>query len=147
MTPFVLAGAVVVLLGAAAVVTGFALAEDPPPQPERPPLRPTTTPTATTAAPGTPPGNVQLRDNRDSITLTWTYPVGAEGPVLVAGGRTGQQPRAFQELDPGSTSFIVYGLPERTDYCFTVAVVWSTDQVGRSTPVCTERSGGASPRR
>ena len=147
MTPIVLAGAVVVLLGTAAVVTGFALAEDPPPQPERPPLRPTTTPTATTAAPGTPPGNVQLRDNRDSITLTWTYPVGAEGPVLVAGGRTGQQPRAFQELDPGSTSFIVYGLPERTDYCFTVAVVWSTDQVGRSTPVCTERSGGASPRR
>jgi hypothetical protein len=86
---------------------------------------------------------VTLRDNRDNVTLAWTYPAGAEGPVLVSGGRSGQQPRAFQELPAGTASYVVYGLNEQTDYCFTVAVVYSTDTVGRAAPVCTARTGGS----
>jgi hypothetical protein len=40
----------------------------------------------------------------------------------------------------------VYGLDRNTDFCFSVAVVYSTDTVGRARPVCTSRSG-ASPDR
>ena len=39
-----------------------------------------------------------LRDNRDSVTLTWTYPKCSEGPVLLSGGRLGQDRRAFQQF-------------------------------------------------
>jgi len=89
------------------------------------------------------PTAVNLHDGRQSITLTWTYPAGAEGPVLVSGGRSGQDQRAFQTLPAGTSSYTVYGLAERTDYCFTVAVVYSTDTVARAAPVCTGRATGA----
>jgi hypothetical protein len=82
---------------------------------------------------------VTLRDARDSVTLQWTYPAGAEGPVLISGGRTGQEQRAFQQLPSGSADYVVYGLNERADYCFTVALVWSTEEVAAAAPVCTSR--------
>jgi hypothetical protein len=86
-----------------------------------------------------PPTGVTLRDARDSVTLQWTYPAGAEGPVLISGGRTGQQRRAFQQLPAGSVDYVVYGLNQRADYCFTVAVVYSADDVATAGPVCTSR--------
>jgi hypothetical protein len=92
-------------------------------------------PTSAAAAPSA----VVLRDARDSVTLEWTYPPGAEGPVLISGGRTGQQRRAFQQMPAGSTDYVVYGLNERADYCFTVAVVYSADVVAGAPPVCTAR--------
>jgi hypothetical protein len=91
-----------------------------------------------TSAPGAPQ-RVRLQDNRDSVTLRWTYPKGAEGPVLVSGGRTGQQPRAFQQLSAGSADYVVYGLNETQNYCFTVAVAYSTDRIAASAPVCPAR--------
>jgi hypothetical protein len=104
----------------------------------------------TSAAPRSPagpaaPGGLALRDGFDSVTLVWTYPSGAEGPVLVAGGRTGVQRQALQTLAPGTTTLTMYGLDERADYCFTVAVVYSTDSVARSAPVCTSRPRGRPP--
>ncbi|ASW54430.1 fibronectin type III domain-containing protein [Plantactinospora sp. KBS50] len=149
MLPFVVAGLLVVLLGALAVIVGFALAGDPAapgPEPTEPSgsAPPTAassaaeTPSATSAA-GAPPTAVRLRDNADSVTLSWTYPDGAEGPVVIAGGRRGQQPQAFQDLPAGTESFTVYGLNAGLDYCFTVGVVYSTESVGRSTQVCTNR--------
>lgn len=77
------------------------------------------------------------------MNLSWVYPPGAEGPIVVSAGRTGQDPRAIYELAPGTTSFIVYSLNRNTDYCFTVAVVYSVDLVGRTKPVCTNRSGAS----
>ncbi|MEH1012940.1 tetratricopeptide repeat protein [Micromonospora sp. CPCC 206060] len=147
--PLVVGGVVVVLLGTAAVVAGVASVDDPVP-PANPPGTPSPGPTtrATSAnaapgpapaSPGTPPTSVRIRDNRDSITLTWTYPRGAEGPVVISGGRAGQQSRAFQELPAGSGRYVVHGLDRTTDYCFTVAVVYSVNTVGRAKPVCTAR--------
>ncbi|HWG98947.1 MAG TPA: fibronectin type III domain-containing protein, partial [Pilimelia sp.] len=86
-----------------------------------------------------PPRGVRLRDDRDSVRLSWAYPEGAEGPVLVAGGRVGQEQRTLQTLPPGSTSVPLHGLPPDVDYCFTVAVVYSTDVVVPAPPVCTRR--------
>jgi hypothetical protein len=85
------------------------------------------------------PANLVLRDNRDSVTLTWIYPKGSEGPVLISGGRAGQDRRAFQQLPAGSADYVVYGLNEQLNYCFTVAVVHSTDDVATSAPICTAR--------
>jgi hypothetical protein len=61
----------------------------------------------------------------------------------VSGGRTGQEPRAFQELPAGSNSYTVYGLPPTTNYCFTVSVVYASDNVGRAKAVCTTRASPA----
>ena len=71
--------------------------------------------------------------------MSWVYPKGAEGPVVISGGRAGQERRVFQQLSAGSSDYIVYGLNEQLDYCFTVAVVYSTERVASSAPVCTAR--------
>lgn len=155
----ILAGVVVVALGAVTVIAGFALAErdgptndagpaptsasptptGDPAQPGQTPDGPATSEPAPPPGPGAPPTNVRVVDNRDSVTLTWTYPTGAEGPVVVSGGRSGQEPRAFQELPAGTGSYVVYGLNGSQDYCFVVAVIYSTDLIGRADPVCTDR--------
>ncbi|MEU5720212.1 tetratricopeptide repeat protein [Micromonospora sp. NPDC047738] len=146
--PLVVAGVIVVLLiGAIAVVAGVSRLDR---SREAPGPSPTTghaatgtpsgTPNAAPAAsPGTPPQQVRLTDRRDSILLSWTYPAGAEGPLVVAGGRTGQPQHTFLELPAGTDSYIAYGLDRSTDYCFTVALVWSTDTVARAPSVCTRR--------
>jgi hypothetical protein len=150
LLPVVVAGVLIVLLGAAAVIAGFALVDE-----QRPPATGDTRPPATTtappaaatraptppppAAPGTPPGRVTLADAGDSVTLRWTYPAGAEGPVVVSAGQAAQPPRAIQELPAGTASYVVYGLPPGTDYCFVVSVVYSTQTIGRAAPVCTKR--------
>ncbi|MFD2768203.1 tetratricopeptide repeat protein [Micromonospora eburnea] len=150
--PLVIAGVVVaLLLGTIAVIAGVSRVDRPRETPGPGPGT-TGTPTGGTpthtgtpnaapaASPGTPPGAVRLTDRRDSIVLNWTYPAGAEGPVVVAGGRSGQEQHTFLELPAGTDSYTAYGLSRSTDYCFTVAVVWSTDTVARAAPVCTRRS-------
>ncbi|MEO3779657.1 tetratricopeptide repeat protein [Micromonospora sp. B11E3] len=153
LAPLVLVGGVtVVVLGTAAVVAGVSRVDSPRPGPSpsatAPPgparsgstagAGPSGSPQAA-ASPGTPPGGITLRDNRDNIALSWTYPAGASGPVVIAGSPSGQQPRAFETLPPGSTSYLVHGLDRDDDYCFTVAVVWSVDKVGQTGQVCTRR--------
>ncbi|MEU8298563.1 tetratricopeptide repeat protein [Micromonospora sp. NPDC048909] len=151
LVPLVVGGVVVVLLGAAAVIAGVARVDgdDDPPAPPASnaassgPAAPTspaaTTSPAAAATPGTPPGAVSLRDNRDNVTLRWTYPTGGEGPVVISGGRAGQGKSALTDLPAGTTSFVIYGLNRSIDYCFTVAVVWSTDTVATADEVCTRR--------
>jgi hypothetical protein len=102
---------------------------------------PTPGPSPTGSGGGTTigPTDVALRDARTSITLTWTYPSGAEGPVMVSGGRSGQEQRAFQTLPAGTETYTLHGLADGSHYCFTVAVVYATDLVARAAPVCTAR--------
>ncbi|MEV5691677.1 tetratricopeptide repeat protein [Micromonospora globbae] len=149
LVPLVVAGVVVVLLGAAAVIVGFSRVDGDAPPPAQPPAT-TRAAAATTAAappspagptvsPGAPPTGVSLRDNRDNVALRWTYPAGGEGPVVISGGRAGQPKSALTDLPAGTTSFVVYGLSPSNDYCFTVAVVWSTDTVATADEVCTRR--------
>ncbi|MFG1913297.1 tetratricopeptide repeat protein [Micromonospora sp. NPDC048898] len=160
LVPVLVAGVVVVLLGAAAVIAGVARVDDeptPPPASGSPTAGPPATtapnpggtapnpggaaptPAGTGAPPGSPPGAVTLRDTRDSIALNWSYPAGSEGPVVIAGGRTGQDRNVFATLPAGTTSYVIYALNRTNDYCFTVAVVWSTDTVANSEQVCTRR--------
>ncbi|WP_435152638.1 tetratricopeptide repeat protein [Micromonospora aurantiaca (nom. illeg.)] len=144
--PLVVLGVTVaLLLGTIAVIAGVSRVDDgrgtPPPASSAPPATSAAPAPSTPAAakPGTPPGKLTLTDRRDSIVLSWTYPAGAEGPVVVAGGRAGQPQGTFATLPAGSADYIAYGLDRTTDYCFTVALVWSTDSVARTGPVCTKR--------
>jgi hypothetical protein len=162
--PVILAGLLVVVLGAAAVIAGFGLLDDepsaPPPvgsgataipsaastTPAAPPRTTAAAPPPTTAAAapppapaGTPPGRVTLADGADGVTLRWAYPRGAPGPVLIAAGGPGQTPQSIAELPAGTTSYVVYGLPSGPNYCFVVAVVYSPRTTGRAAPVCTDR--------
>ncbi|WP_203718908.1 fibronectin type III domain-containing protein, partial [Asanoa siamensis] len=150
VAPLVIAGILVVVLGAAAVIAGFALVDrqgngGPVTQPTvpLPTARATTAPPTTTAPPvarpGTPPGDVALDDGSDEVTLRWTYPAGAAGPVVVSAGPRGQQPRQIEQLPSGADNYVVYGLDSGDDYCFVVGVVYPAGVVGRAKPVCTDR--------
>jgi hypothetical protein len=101
----------------------------------------TSRPPSAKAPAGPAPTDVRLQDNRDSVSLAWAYPKGSEGPVLISGGRVGQAQRAFQQLPAGTTTYLVYGLNQEQNYCFTVAVVYARDRVASSPQVCTARRG------
>jgi hypothetical protein len=124
----------------AAVVVGVVILSDkqPPDDPAQPSGAPATS--------GEPPADLRLRDDRESITITWTDPTSGTVPFIVAGGRAGTQLGALASIDPGETSYKVNGLNPRLDYCFTVLAVYSTDTYATSGQVCTQRPGTASPR-
>lgn len=130
-------GALVVLLGTAAVIAGVYRFNGSTPPPATDPA--TEAPATPADASGAPPGAVTLTDNRDNIALRWTYPEGGAGPVVVSGGKPGESQTVFANLPAGSTEFVVYGLNGGDDYCFAVAVVWSTETIARSAEVCTNR--------
>ena len=105
------------------------------------------------AAPGSPtpvesdppPGNLKLRDDTATITLTWTDPSDGLVPFMVAGGRAGQPLGVLATVDPGQTSYTVNGLNSRVDYCFAVLAVYGTERFATSSQVCTSREVSATP--
>jgi Fibronectin type III domain len=100
-------------------------------------------PTPTTGAKpkvtGPPPGDLKLRDDTNTITVTWTDPTNGGVPFVVAGGQAGQKLGVMKSLDAGTTSYTVTGLSAKLDYCFTVLAVYSTDTYATSGQVCTDR--------
>ncbi|WP_343447715.1 fibronectin type III domain-containing protein [Micromonospora schwarzwaldensis] len=94
---------------------------------------------------GPPPGDLRLRDDTTTITVTWTDPTNGGVPFVVAGGRAGQKLGVMATVDAGQTRYTVNGLSARLDYCFTVLAVYSTDSYATSGQVCTDREGGATP--
>ncbi|WP_432954454.1 tetratricopeptide repeat protein [Micromonospora haikouensis] len=135
--------AVVVALVVLAVMVGVAvlvLGRDAAPPPQATPSA------AGPTVDGPPPGDLELRDDSSTITLTWTDPSGGAVPFMVAGGRAGQKLGVMATVDPGQTSYTVNGLNARVDYCFTVLAVYSTDAFATSGQVCTQRERTATPR-
>ncbi|WP_240670143.1 fibronectin type III domain-containing protein [Actinoplanes solisilvae] len=144
--PFLLAAVLVAGVAAAVAVVALTLpdanGEETPPPPAAVPSAPAASVAPTTAPPKADPGaptNVRLRDSRDSVALQWTYPKDSEGPILISGGRAGQPQKPFQQLAAGSSDYVVYGLNEKLNYCFTIAVAYSSSNIARSTLVCTKR--------
>ncbi|MDQ7906034.1 tetratricopeptide repeat protein [Phytohabitans sp. ZYX-F-186] len=149
-------GAVAVVVGLAAVDRGQDPEETAPPAASWPPPPATTAPQTSAppasrppasptgparARPGTPPSRVTLDDGGESITLRWAYPLGAQGKVRVSGAPKGQQQRPFEDLPAGSTTYVVHGLDQDSDFCFEIAVVYPGNNLGRAKPVCTTRTG------
>jgi hypothetical protein len=135
---------VAVLGGITAAVVSFLAA-----RPDSPAARQEGQPPASVAASGsgpsgaaadTPkaPGALKLRDDKTSITLTWTDPSKGSAPFIVAGGQQGAL-RQLQVLAAGVTTYTLNGLNPKLDYCFTVAAVYGTDSVALSDLACTQR--------
>jgi hypothetical protein len=59
--------------------------------------------------------------------------------VVVAGARAGQQMRAFQQLPAGTTSYVIYGLNEALNYCFSVVAADSPGRLDTAEEACTHR--------
>ncbi|MBQ1013017.1 fibronectin type III domain-containing protein [Micromonospora sp. M51] len=129
--------AVVAVAGLGAVVL---TRDDPPPA-----ATPTTAATQAPTAAGPAPGDLKLRDDSTTITLTWTDPTGGAVPFMVAAGRAGQALGVIATVDPGRTSYTVNGLNSRVDHCFTVLAVYSTDSFATSGQVCTARERRPTP--
>jgi hypothetical protein len=91
---------------------------------------------------GPPPGELKLRDDSATITVTWTDPSDGGVPFVVAGGQAGQKLGVMATVDPGTTKYTVNGLNPKLDYCFTVLAVYSTDTYATSGQVCTDRERG-----
>ncbi|MFD4205843.1 hypothetical protein ACFWRG_07600 [Micromonospora tulbaghiae] len=94
---------------------------------------------------GPPPGDLKLRDDTTTVTVTWTDPTNGGVPFVVAGGRAGQKLGVMATVDAGQTRYTVNGLSAKLDYCFTVLAVYSTDSYATSGQVCTDREGGGTP--
>lgn len=123
----------------ASVVTVVVLVSDGGSSPQTPQGQGSPTGQGTTAN-AQPPGDVQLRDDRNLVTVTWTDPADGTAPFIVAGARTGEQQRAMAQIAAGGTRYAVNGLNPNLDYCFTVLAVYSTEQLIPSVQVCTHRS-------
>ncbi|MEU5827118.1 fibronectin type III domain-containing protein [Micromonospora tulbaghiae] len=129
--------AVVAVVGVGAVLLNREAA--PPPAPA---------PASGSASPkvaGPPPGDLKLRDDTTTVTVTWTDPTNGGVPFVVAGGRAGQKLGVMATVDAGQTRYTVNGLSAKLDYCFTVLAVYSTDSYATSGQVCTDREGGGTP--
>lgn len=125
----------VAVLGVAGLVGAVALDRDEPgPRPA-----PTGGTPGAAKATGAPPGDLKLRDDATSVTITWSDPTGGGVPFMVAGGRAGKALGVMATVDPGRTTYTVNGLSAEVDYCFTVLAVYSTDAFATSGQVCTDR--------
>jgi hypothetical protein len=150
--PFVLAAALVAGVGVAAAIVAATLPRSDPAPKTAPPAASTSAPAGSASAPAPSPSaptggggsdgaptELKLRDNHDAVVISWVYPKEADGPVLISGGRAGQERKVFQRMPPGSSDYIAYGLNDRLDYCFSVAVVYSSDRLASTDPICTDR--------
>jgi hypothetical protein len=139
--------ALVASLGATALVAGAVVAfqlfgPTPASDPGAPPGSTAPAPPSAAPPPTTPsraPGGLRLRDDGGSVTLTWSDPSGGQVPFIVTGGRVGATPAPLDSVASGRTSSTIYGLNVRFDYCFTVAAVWSPDEIASSVRTCTDR--------
>lgn len=157
--PLVIAVLVVLLLGTIAVAAGVALVDDS----RSDPVGGTTvgpvvtvSPQVTTVAPNAPapttvvvpppadapPTGFAINDSRDAVTLNWTYPAGATGPVVISAAPRGREPRVISERPAGTSSYVVHGLPGDTNFCFSVGVRYDADTLSKGPTVCTARAGG-----
>jgi hypothetical protein len=100
---------------------------------------PTTPPVSVT---GEPPGDVRVTRDGDALVVTWTDPAPGRASFVITGGKRGEELRFVGQLPSGAAPrFPVHGFNPTLDYCFQVAAVYSTTELGVAQPVCT--AGGA----
>jgi hypothetical protein len=94
-----------------------------------------------------PPGDLKLRDDGSSITLTWTDPSKGTVPFIVAGGRVDSALNPLGSVESGKNTYTLNGISSTADYCFLVAAVYSSQNTVPSALACTKRGPSPSPRR
>ncbi len=91
------------------------------------------------AAPSGPVTDISLADNGDNVVVTWAYPSGANGPIVVSAAEAGQPMRAMQSLPAGTETYTLVSLNPQRDYCVTVSIAYSADNLVMAPPTCTRR--------
>jgi hypothetical protein len=101
---------------------------------------PTTPPVSVT---GDPPTDVRVARDGEALVLTWTDPAPGRVSFVITGGKEGEELRFVGQLPSGARPrFPVHGFNPALDYCFQVAAVYSTTELGVAQPVCTEAAAG-----
>jgi hypothetical protein len=137
---------VLVIVAAMALVgggiAGFLVLRTPPRNPGPGPVA------SATAGAGAlkPPGDLKLRDDGSSVTLTWTDPSNGTVPFIVAGGRQDSGLNPLQSVESGKTTYTLHGISSTADYCFLVAAVYSSQRTVPSQLACTRRGAFPTPR-
>jgi hypothetical protein len=105
---------------------------------ERTDSGPTAGGTPTVSIGGDPPTDVKVARDGDALVLTWTDPAPGEVSFVITGGQEGEELRFVGQVTSGAAPrFPVYGYNPRLAYCFQVAAVYSTTELGVAQPVCT----------
>jgi hypothetical protein len=87
---------------------------------------------------GEPPRDVRLTREGGAIVVTWTDPAPGRASFVITGGKEGEELRFVGQLPSGAPArFPVHGYNPTVDYCFQVAAVYSTTELGVAQPVCT----------
>ena len=94
---------------------------------------------------GSPPTDVQLRDDGSTVGVTWKDPTAGTVSFMVIMGRPGLELTPSGTLGPGQTSYELTGLNPGLNYCFAVVAVYSGNQFATSPQACTSRVS-ATPR-
>lgn len=93
---------------------------------------------------GDPPADVRVARDGDALVLTWTDPAPGRVSFVITGGKEGEELRFVGQLPSGAPPrFPVHGFNPTLDYCFQVAAVYSTTELGVAQPVCT--TGASAP--
>jgi hypothetical protein len=105
---------------------------------------PTTPPVSVT---GDPPTDVRVARDGEALVLTWTDPAPGRVSFVITGGKEGEELRFVGQLPSGARPrFPVHGFNPALAYCFQVAAVYSTTELGVAQPVCTVAATGPTPR-
>lgn len=83
--------------------------------------------------------NVALLDRGDRVTLSWTDPSKGQAQPIVAGNREDEAPRRMGVPAKGATETTLLSLNRNYDYCFTILLVYTVDDIRQSQQVCTNR--------
>lgn len=104
-------------------------------------LRPDGSPAQTSSE---PPSNVAIQVRDDRVTITWTDPSNGVAQPMIVGNREGEGSRRFAMPPNGATEASITGLNKKYDYCFSVMLVYTIEDVKQSDQVCTNRNKSTS---
>ncbi|HCT78812.1 MAG TPA: hypothetical protein DGT23_20075 [Micromonosporaceae bacterium] len=96
-------------------------------------------PNPTPTGPDGAPTGVALLDRGDRITLTWTDTSNGTAQPIVVGNREDEALRRLQVPAKGATETTLLSLNKNYEYCFSIVLAYSVDDLRQSEQVCTNR--------
>ncbi len=83
--------------------------------------------------------DLKLDDRGDRITLTWTDPSKGTAQPIVVGNREDEATRRMGVPAKGATETTLLSLNKNYEYCFSILLAYTVDDIRQSEQVCTNR--------